>query len=525
MSIAALALALLLPATAAPENPTARTEHGLVRGVREGAVDVYRGIPFAAPPVGERRWRPPEPLEAWEGTLDCLDLPPSCPQPSPEIGDPPPRTSEDCLYLNVWTPTNPGAEDPRLAPVMVWIHGGGYTTGSGSLSVYEGTRFARRGVVLVTINYRLGPFGFLAHPALTAESPEGTSGNYGLLDQVAALEWVRRNIRAFGGDPECVTVFGESAGAGSIGHLLVMPAAEGLFVRAILQSGHALGTQRALSESTEKLESAEAMGVRLSTTLGCEDAADPLSALRKIDATDLLDAADPGVGLFATEDRYWPVVDGVVLPGEPRKLVDAGEAHPVDVLLGTNATEADLFMKRMPVRTVSGYRWLLRKIFPDHHVKVLATFPADQPDQVREQISEITTLSAFVAPARHLARALEGEDRRVWLYHFTRISPGARHLRIGATHAVELPYVFGTLADARPRAFYDRRDRALSDQMMRYWVAFASSGNPNAGEDLPAWPEYRTDTDRHLELGDETRAGERLHESGCDLFDDVLYGR
>jgi para-nitrobenzyl esterase len=224
--------------------PTVRIESGRISGaLGDDGVRVYRGIPFAAPPVGDLRWRPPQPVEAWDGVRECIEFGPACPQPASMIGDTPALQDEDCLYLNVWT----AAADEPL-PVMVWIHGGGCTTGAGSQSVYDGARFARRGVVLVTINYRLGPLGYLAHPLLSAESGHGVSGNYGLLDQIATLQWVQRNIAQFGGDPDCVTIFGESAGAQSVCWLMVSPLAEGLFHRAIAESGGVHGPTRALTE-------------------------------------------------------------------------------------------------------------------------------------------------------------------------------------------------------------------------------------------------------------------------------------
>jgi para-nitrobenzyl esterase len=503
------------PAGDAP--PVVRIDSGRIRGAAladPAGVRVFRGIPYAAPPVGELRWRPPRAVRPWQGVRDCTEFAPICPQPKKkilrEITGP---RSEDCLSLNIWTAGRAG--DKR--PVMVWIHGGGFTTGAGSLPHYDGRQFAASGAVLVTINYRLGPFGFMAHPALSAESATETSGNYGLMDQVAALEWVKRNIAAFGGDPGNVTIFGESAGSVSVGCLLVCPAAEGLFHRAILQSGAPIGLRTPL-RGGKAGKSAEEAGVDLARRLGIDrpagDDADTAAALRAVEPGELLEAAGPRVGLFGKGDKYWPCVDGHVLPGEPADLLAAGRHHDVPVMIGTNADEGTLFLRQLPIRRRRGYELLVRRIWPASGEAILDMFPAEKDEDVPRRLAEVVTVAIFVAPTRRTARWLAEQDSPVWLYHFTRVSPGARRRGLGATHGIEIFYVFKTL---RPFG-NEKADRDLAETMHRSWLRFARTGDPN-GEGLPRWPAYQAGTDVHLEFGDELRTGRDLWKEACDLFD------
>lgn len=296
--------------------------------------------------------RPPQPVEAWDGARECTEFGPACQQPASTIGDTPKLQDEDCLYLNVWT----AAADEPL-PVMVWIHGGGCTTGTGSTPIYNGARFAKRVVVLVTINYRLGPLGYLAHPLLSAESDHGVSGNYGLLDQIAALQWVQRNIAAFGGDPDCVTIFGESAGAQSVCWLMVSPLAEGLFHRAIAESGGVHGPTRALREEVGRFESMESVGERIAHDLGCDTALDPLAAMRAVTPERLLKTLDVAQGLLGKGVKLGAVVDGWALARSASAMWDAGEQYDVPFMTGSNADEGSIFMRQLPVTGLSGYRF------------------------------------------------------------------------------------------------------------------------------------------------------------------------
>ncbi len=517
-AIAALLAAARAAAGPAPDAPV-RTDAGLVSGVvadESAGVRAYKGLPFAAPPVGDLRWKPPQPVPAWEGVRACTAPGPWCPQPRPILGQAPDRASEDCLYLNVWAPAK--TADGRL-PVMVWIHGGGFTTGSGGSPLYDGTALARRGAVLVTINYRLGPFGFLAHPLLSKESPEGVSGNYGLLDQVAALGWVRRNIAAFGGDPGCVTIFGESAGSCSVVRLMVSPLAKGLFHRAIGQSGGARGNNRHLRARHEGMEPAEAVGERIAKALGCDGADDVLKALRAKTADELLAAADPAQGLFGAGTKFGPVVDGWALPDDPDALWQAGKQAAVPFLTGTTADEGTVFVRRLPARTADEYRRSARTLFGGRADDVLRLFPADGDAEVRAAQASLTTVSAFIAPARALARSMAGRQPKTYLYHFTRESRAGRFTGLGVFHASEIPYVFDNLT-----ALAGPKDRDLARVMGDAWVRFARTGDPN-GPGLPEWPAYDAAGDRHLEFGDQVKAGSGLWCEACDLFDQVRIAR
>ena len=523
-AIAQLArLAPALSAHAAVPTDSLTTASGPIRGMLHPAdrqVRAYLGIPFAEPPVGERRWRPPQPPEPWEGVRVCTKFGPSCLQPPGTIiPDVVGTQSEDCLYLNVWTTAKTGEK----RPVMVWVHGGGFTIGSGAQPIYNGRHFAASGAVLVTVNYRLGPFGFFAHPALSAESAQGVSGNYGLLDQIAALRWVQRNIPAFGGDPDNVTIFGESAGGMSVGCLLASPLAKGLFRRAILQSG-VPGLATPLRGEARRGLSAEAAGVQLAQRLGLKQPAakspEAAAKLRAKSAEDLLKAARPRVGLFGKGQRFWPCIDGHVLPDRPTRIFAAGKHHDVPVLIGTNADEGTLFLRQLPIRRPVGYRLFVRGLFREDAGRVSAMFPVESPDDIKRQVSKLITVATFVAPARRAARLLESQRSPVWLYHFTRVSPGAQRRGMGATHGAEVFYVFKTL----PRLGSDSTDAALSQAMHAAWLRFAKTGDPNGGT-LPNWPAYTSKNDAHLEFGDEIKTGRGLWREACDLFDEISHRR
>lgn len=515
------ALVLLALAGAAASCPAAlrdpvQLEAGLISGLTAGDTDVVRvfnGIPFAAPPVGELRWKPPGPVKPWDDVRECTEFGPWCPQPRQTLLNVvSAKQSEDCLYLNVWTAAKSAGDK---LPVMVWIHGGGCTTGSGAMPFYNGEHLARQGVVVVTINYRLGPFGYFAHPLLSKESPHGVSGNYGHLDQIAALEWVRRNIAAFGGDPGRVTIFGESAGAMSVCRLMISPQAKGLFHRAIAQSGGAHGRNRHLRERRGLLAPMETEGERIAAKLECDKAEDPLTALRAKSAEELLDASSPAQGLFGKGLKFGPVVDGWTIPEDPAAMFAAGKQHDVPFMVGSNADEGTLFMSQMPVQHVMGYRAAVRGVFGGYSEEVLKLLPCASDAEAKSAFTRLTTVTAFVGPARSLARAMAPLQSPAFLYHFTRVSPGAKRRGLGATHAAEIPYVFGTL---RPPPAHADTDRELSKVMMACWVQFAKTGDPN-GEGLPTWPRYVTATDQHLELGDDIKAGRGLYKDACDLWE------
>jgi len=507
-------------------NPTLVTlDTGRITGSLAGEqkrIRVYKGIPYAAPPIGERRWKPPAPPALWSGVRACTEPGPTCVQPRPMIGVNPPRQSEDCLYLNVFTPAR--SANDRL-PVMFWIHGGGLTTGAGSQAYYEGVGLADRGVVLVTINYRLGPFGFFAHPALSAESPDGISGNYGLLDQIAALKWVRRNTAAFGGDPGRVTIFGESAGSVSVCLLLVSPLAEGLFHRAIAQSGIPGGRIKHLKKKWRGRESMESVGLKIAADLGADAAQDPLAHLRGVDAETLLEATRPAQGLFGRGLKFGAVIDGRVVPDEPYRLFAAGKFHRVPIMTGANADEGTMFLKQLKIRRKLGYRLLVKSFAREHADDLLEQFPARTNRDIPAALNKMVTVMCFEAPARALARQVAENGGRVWLYHFTRDATTKRFRSYGAFHGAEIAYIFRhTRKPVTPGMkwvlAYDQVDHRLSDTMSACWARFAATGDPN-GDDLPEWPPYDPAGDRLLVFGDEVTVTSGLHREGCDLIDRI----
>ncbi len=500
------------------EPPAVQLDSGPVSGSMDGAVRRFLGIPYAAPPVGPLRWRPPQPVAPWSSPRACSAFGARCVQPPPVFG-PEESTpqSEDSLYLNVWA--LPSASVPR--PVMVWIHGGGWTTGSGSQPLYDGRRLAEAGVILITVNYRLGPFGFLALPGLSAEG-EG-SGNYGMLDLCSALRWVQRNAAAFGGDPGKVTIFGESAGGGCVARLLVMPVARGLFHRAIIQSAGFGGFSRHLREPWPDAEPAEEIGTRIANQLLSHASGDPLAELRAVSAADLLAAARPVVGLFRSEGKgnsFAPVVDGVLIPDRPEQLAARGQVADVPVLLGTNADEATIFTAQLPLRTQADLRRLAESWFAVRADEALSLFPLVDGD-VRAAGNKLIGITAFVADARRSARMLSASARNcVFLYHFSRVPPLSPLLqrRLGAFHSAEIAYVFGQPELLTPQRAAPAEDRRLAERMRDAWVRFAVSGDPNGG-DLPAWPAYDAAGDNCLEFGDEIRLRQGFHRAACDLAD------
>jgi len=477
----------------------------------DDSVRVFLGVPYAEPPVGDLRFRPPQPAIPGPLPIDALFEPPSCMQaPYREGGfyaQPLSEVSEDCLYLNVWT----AADEGDRLPVMVWIHGGALTRGSGSLPLYEGTGLARKGVVVVTVNYRLGAFGYLAHPALSAESDQGTSGNYGVLDQIFALEWVRDNIATFGGDPDRVTIFGESAGAWSVNVLQASPLARGLFHRVIGQSGGFFDGLPILRSSENG--SAESAGEAFAKRLGIEGG-DAAVRLRELDAETILAEASKQ-GAFATR----PNVDGWVLPKQVAEIYRAGEQADVPVLVGSNRDEATSLMGRMLPSNKSGVEFLVKSQFPDVADEFFETYPVATDADARRAFIDAFSDRVFAWHMKTWAALSETVPSPAWLYFFTHAPPHPEKDFYGAYHAAEIAYAFDNLDKLDFE--YAEEDHELAEAMSGYWVAFASAGDPNplGNPDLPAWPEFKPDTARHLEFGSTVEAGSHLHRDRMALWD------
>jgi para-nitrobenzyl esterase len=473
-----LLLALFVTAAAfAGQNAPVPTEYGLVQGASENGITVYRGIPFAAAPVGDLRWRPPQPAPKWKGVREASAF-----AADPYQGDGKGNVSEDCLYLNVWTPAKSANE---RVPVLVWIYGGGFSFGSTSTPVHDGEHLARKGVVLVSINYRVGPLGFLAHPALSAESPHHSSGNYGLLDMIAGLRWVKQNIAAFGGDPDRVTIFGESAGGIAVSMLCASPEAKGLFRGAISQSGGSFGPTRLTTypgENMRRLSDAEQTGVAYAQKAGAPALAD----LRKLAPGKL--PPDWGSG------AAWPIVDGWVIPGDQHRLYEAGKYNDVDILVGYNSDEGLSFSReKTPEEYEAGVRTRYGK-FADELIKA---YPAGV-DSVPKTARDLMRDSAFgwQTWAWATLQAKTGKSN-IFCYYFDQHpdhpagSPQADH---GMAHGMDVPYVFETLD--RDDTKLTPGDWAISDTVSTYWTNFAKYGDPN-GAGVPSWPRF-TDRDRQV---------------------------
>ncbi|HST08125.1 MAG TPA: carboxylesterase family protein [Gemmatimonadaceae bacterium] len=444
--------------------PTVTIDTGTLEGLDTAGVMVFRGVPYAAPPVGDLRWKPPQPAKSWTGVRPATQLGHNCIQHQPysDIDPFAAGVSEDCLYLNVWTKSTSGP--PK--PVMVWIHGGGFFAGFGGEERHNGARLAQKGAVVVTINYRLGAFGFLAHSALAAESPHHAAGNYGLLDQIAALQWVKRNIARFGGDPSRVTIFGESAGGMSVGSLVASPLAKGLFQRAILESG----TGVAVGINTR--DSARAIGFRYADALGVAGAGpDALAHLRALSADTIL-AASLHIGPQG-QPMFWPVVDGWVLPHPVDSALSRGAFNVVPTIVGSNRDEGDEWMG---------------------------------------------------APTRSFARLTSAHGAPTYVYIFSRVGEDSANRARGAYHSAEITFVFGRPHPLQPSAGSAPYDSTVAEAMSDYWVAFATSGDPNgkptAGK-WPRWPRYTAATDAILEIGPQIAARTMAKRAVYDSLDAV----
>lgn len=479
LTLGAIATLALTQCAAPPPPDMVRVVAGELHGVVDNGIASFKGIPYAAPPVGPLRWRAPQPVAPWSGTREATEYGAVCMQklnPNDNgVGAGP--AAEDCLTLNVWSPVDRGG---KQVPVMFWIHGGGYVNGSGTAALYDGTQLARQGVVVVTMNYRLGRFGFFAHPALSRENADGMLGNYGLMDQIAALQWVRRNISAFGGDTTNVTIFGESAGGASVTHLMISPLARELFQKAIVESG--LGRERSAYLSTpspEGLPSAEAMGQAFMDSLGV-DTDDP-AALRAVPAEKILDAGDPS--LF---EGGGPIIDGKVITMEVDQAFAGGEEAMVPLLIGTNSLEFPVSDEK------SSFFQSVVKFTAQERSRAIAAYGGEEAFR-----QNIVSDMLFTEPARYLARQHAAHGQPVYLYRFSVISPSVRDRFKGAVHASERQYVFRTLGSS-PWAT-SAGDSTVARTMSAYWVSYAGSGDPN-GDSRPAWPAYTATGDTLLDF-------------------------
>lgn len=473
-----LGVSLLISAghlTALPLEDKVRLDSGVVEGVlnADAGVRSFKGIPFAAPPVGDVRWRPPQPVKPWVGVRKADAFGPGPMQDArfAAMMGSSTNLSEDCLYLNVWTPAKNADEN---LPVMVWIYGGAFVSGMTSVSVYDGTKLAQKGVVLVSIAYRVGPFGFLAHPELSKESGKG-SGCYGIQDQVAGLRWVKDNISRFGGDPSRVTVFGESAGGISVSMLTVVPAARGLFQRAISESGGSMAPVKNGNEAGQNVPSlrmAEEAGKSFLSKLGAND----LKAARALSAEEIQKAV-VGMGLF------WPVADGETLPGDQYELYEAGRFNNTPVLIGSNSDEGAMFVR--PGATPASFEKQIRDGFGPAAEAILKAYPHSTDAEAFKSSKDIFRESAFAWHTWAWARLQTRKStNNAFVYYFDHRTPGSPD---GASHAAEIGCVFRNLGNwggaSRPE------DVAMSDLMSSYWVNFARSGDPN-GAGLPLWPAF-----------------------------------
>ncbi len=471
--------------TAVAASAAVKVEQGLLEGKVEDGLTIYRGIPFAAPPVGDLRWRAPQPPAKWQGVRQADKYAPYCMQS--HVGPTYSRStaSEDCLYLNIWTP----AKSPNdKIPVLVWIHGGGFSAGANMEPLFDGDVLAKKGVVLVNITYRLGILGFLAHPELSKETSNHVSGNYGLLDQIAALKWIKKNIATFGGDPNKITIFGESAGGISVSMLSASPLAKGLFEGAISDSGGSFGSVRASGgpgENMRPLKSAEQNGLTFQNTAG----AGSLAELRKMPAEKIL---------AATRGMAWPNVDGYVIPSDQVSIYDAGKFNDTPILVGYNSDEGLSFSR---FDSPQSYLDATKKRYGPFADKLLQAYPAGDKGHPKSA-RDLARDTAFGWHTWTWARKQSSLGKgKAYLYYFDQHperTPGSPDADRGSAHGEDLPYVFGHLT-AFPNAHPTEADRRASEMMSSYWTNFAKYGNPN-GEGLPEWPAFTEEKQQSMVL-------------------------
>lgn len=459
-----------------------KVEQGIVQGTIQDSLRVFKGIPFAAPPVGDLRWKAPQPAPQWDGIKLTTEYAPAAFQG----GNPPSGKSEDCLYLNIWTPAKSAKEK---VPVLVWIYGGGFSFGSTSDPVHNGENLARKGVVLVSIAYRVGQLGFLAHPELSAENPDKVSGNYGLLDMIAGLQWIQNNIAAFGGDPDKVTIFGESAGGIAVSMLCASPLAKGLFHGAISQSGGSFGPTRPTTypgENMKTLKQAEQAGVEYAQQAGASSIAD----LRSIEP----DKLPMGMGMGGA----WPIVDGVVIPDDQYLLYEAGKYNDVPILVGYNSDEGASFSREQaPEEYFAGVRTRYGKFADD----LIRAYPAAETS-VPKTARDLARDAAFGWQTWIWARLQSKTGKsKVFYYYFDQhpeYPEDSPRYGFGSPHGQDVAYVFMHLDKSKPEI--TKSDLEISEAMGTYWTNFAKYGDPN-GEGVPNWPAFSDANPEVMVLG------------------------
>jgi para-nitrobenzyl esterase len=494
--IAALLLGLLYASfaamTSAADKAAVTIDSGQLQGETRENVTYFKGIPFAQPPVGHLRWKAPQPPAKWSGVRkatsygnDCMQLP--FPSDAAPLGMKP---AEDCLYLNIWRP----AQAAGKLPVFVWIYGGGFVNGGSSPAVYDGSPFARDGVLFVSFNYRLGRFGFFAHPALTAEQAGGPLANYAIMDQIAALKWVRRNIAAFGGDPNNVTICGESAGGMSVHILMTSPESRGLFEKAIVQSGGGRANLMRGRKLSGSPDSAEAIGLAFAKQNGIAGTnARALQKLRALPAKVVLSGLNMASMEGATTYVGGPVLDGKIMPIDPAEAYAAGKGARVPFMVGANSMD----IRAMQGKTLDD---LLNQFGPNA-AKARSVYQVKDTDEVRRVASKMGADQMMGEPARFVARELARRGQPVYEYRFSYVAESLRKQSPGAMHATDIPFAFDTVA-ARYQKDLTAQDSAAARAMHAYWVAFAATGKPEvAGQ--PAWPAYDAKTDTIMDFTDQ----------------------
>jgi para-nitrobenzyl esterase len=499
-----------VPGCTANDPDVACTPQGAVRGVVEGDMLAFKGIPYARPPVGALRWKPTEAAEGWSGVRDGSHFGPICPQIiGQEI-----KGDEDCLTVNVWRPR---VKPAQALPVMVWLTGGGNHSLSGQGSAgfggltYSGEKFVPQGVVFVSYNLRLGVLGFLTHPALDAERPEKISGNYGSLDQIAMLRWLKANIAAFDGDPKKVFLFGTSAGGGNICALMTSPLTRGLIHGVAMQSSVPNGCE------LQTLDNARGTGVKVAAAAGCDAAADIAACLRGKSVAEIVSAVP---GTFTVLPRiYGPNVDGHIFPDQPLKLIMEGKYPSMPVIIGNTSEETMPWADTAGRVTDASYAAAIDRVFgAGSRERILAQYPLKSYPTPRLAFMRVTTDSEFTCQSRRVARALSKTQREpVYRYIFTQVQENDPALKAaGVAHTVEHAFLFpGKYQPTEAEA-------AIQHQMAGYWARMARTGNPNGGND-PQWPASTVENDSYLEIGEATAAMKGPAEAKCDFWDTVPF--